>query len=122
MLQVIIENEYGEQLNFAKSNDYDLLQVTGLTPPVAVINTTVIATKDGSNYNSSMLDNRNITMLIAPKNRIEQNRINLYKYIKPKKYIKLYFKNGKRDVWIDGRVESLDGDLYEFGKRAKTWK
>lgn len=112
MLQVIIENQYGQQLDFSRSKDYDVLKVTGLTPPVATINTTVIATNDGGAFNSSRLNNRNIILIIKPKGNIEQSRLNLYKFIQAKQYIKMYFKNGQRDVWIDGYVESVDGDLY----------
>ena len=113
MLQVVIENKYGEQLNLSSNNDYALIQVGGLTPPTAVINTAVLATKDGSIFNSSRLNDRNITLLIVPRHSIEHTRINLYKYIKSKQYIKLWIKNGSRDVWIDGYVESVEGDLFE---------
>lgn len=112
MLHVILENQYTQQLDLLNSPDYDLLQVTGITPPVATINTNTIATKDGSAFNSSRLGDRNIILVINPKGSIEQSRLNLYKFIQPKKYIKLYLKNGHRDVWIDGYVESFDGDLY----------
>lgn len=120
MLTLIIENKNKEQLNLSNNPDYKLLQVTGLTPPNATINTSVIATKDGSVYNSSRLENRNITILIAPRRNIEKTRINIYKYIKSKQYIKLYIKNGLRDVWIEGYVENLDGDLYENPQKLQV--
>lgn len=112
MLRLIVENQYGEQLDFSKVTDYRV-KITGLTPGSATINTTKIATKDGSKFNSSTLNERNIVLTIYPCNNVEQSRINLYKYIRLKQYIKLYLKNGRRDVWIEGRIETVDGDLYE---------
>lgn len=113
MLYVTIENKYGEQLDLTGNNDYILLSVSGLTPPTATINTTVIQTMDGAAFNSSRLNTRNIVLTILPQCSVEKNRINLYKYIKSKQYIKLYLKNARRNVWIDGYIESVDGDLYE---------
>lgn len=120
MLQVIIENKYGEQLNLSNNDDYSLIQVGGLTPPTATINTGVLATKDGSVFNSSRLNDRNITLMIVPRHSIERTRINLYKYIKSKQYIKLWIKNGTRDVWIDGYVESMEGDLFENPQKMQA--
>lgn len=120
MLQVIVENKYGELLNLSNNRDYALIKVGGLTPPTAAINTGVLATKDGSVFNSSRLNDRNITLLIVPRNSIERTRINLYKYIKSKQYIKLWMKNGLRDVWIDGYVENVEGDLYENPQKLQV--
>lgn len=120
MLNVIVENKYGEQLNLSTNTDYQLLQVTGLTPAGATINTSKMANKDGDVFNSSSLDKRNIVMIIAPRGNVESSRINLYKYIKSKQYIKLYLRNGQRKVWIEGRVESIEGDLYENPQKLQV--
>ncbi len=112
MLHIIVENQYKQKLDFSKIHDYGV-KVTGLTPGAATINTSKIITKDGTKFNSSTLNERNIVMTIYPLSEIEKNRINLYKYFQLKKYIKLYFKNDHRDVWIEGYVETIEGDLYE---------
>lgn len=119
MLQLKIENKYGEQFNFSETTDYEVV-ITGLTPPNATINTSVLATADGSQFNSSRLNDRNIVMTIYPTRNVEQNRINLYRYIKSKQYIKLYLTTDSRDVWIDGYVTSIDGDLYENPQRLQV--
>lgn len=111
MFEAIVENKYGEQLNLCELEGY-VVKITGLTPPTATINTSKSVTIDGSKYNSSRLNERNIVLQIIPTNDIEHKRINLYKYIKSKQYIKLYFKNESRNVWIDGYVESFEGDLF----------
>lgn len=112
MLHVIAENKYNQQINLTSNGNYALLSVGGLTPPAATINTAVIATNDGAVFNSSRLGTRNIVLTIAPLNSIETNRINLYQYFKAKQYIKLYLENNTRSVWIDGYIETMDGDLY----------
>lgn len=112
MLQVIAENKYEQQINLTANGNYALLSVGGLTPPAATINTAVIATSDGAVFNSSRLGMRNIVLTIAPLNSVEKSRINLYTYFKSKQYIKLYLENNTRSVWIDGYIESIDGDLY----------
>lgn len=112
MLSVIAENKYQQQLNLTSNDNYALIQVNGLTPPKSTISTAVIATKDGSMFNTSRMDNRNIVLTIVPLNSIEKNRINLYNYFKSKQYIKLYIENNTRSVWIDGYVESVNGDLF----------
>lgn len=119
MLQVIAENKYNEQINLTQNGNYALLSVGGLTPPTATINTAVIATSDGAVFNSSRLGTRNIVLTISPLNSIETNRINLYKYFKAKQYIKLYLENNTRSVWIDGYIETMDGDLYSESQQIQ---
>lgn len=120
MLEITIENEYGERLDLHNNISYILGGVTGVTPPAANINTTSIATKDGSVFNSSFLGNRNIVLTIYPQLSIERSRINIYKYIKAKHYIKLYIKNASREVWTDGYVDSLEIDINENPQKIQA--
>lgn len=112
-MKLIVENEKGEKLNLTNNSSYIVAQTTGLTPVNASINTTTMALGDGSVYNSSRLSERNITMTIVPRKDIEKSRINLYQYIRTKRYIKIYITTKMRDVYIEGYVESMEGDLYE---------
>lgn len=119
MLQVIAENKYQQQINLTANNNYVVLSVGGVTPPTATVNMATLATSDGGIFNSSRLDTRNIVITIKPLNDIEINRIDLYKYFKAKQYIKLYFENYTRSVWIDGYIEVIDGDLYSDDERLQ---
>lgn len=119
MLHVIAENKYQQQINLTANGNYALLSVGGLTPPTATINTAVIATSDGAVFNSSRVGMRNIVLTIAPLNSVETSRINLYTYFKSKQYIKLYLENNTRSVWIDGYIESIDGDLYSDAEQMQ---
>lgn len=119
MLEVIVENQYGEKLNLTSNNNFDLVQITGLTPNKAIINSSNLGLQDGAVFNSSKLDIRNITMLIVPQNNLEKSRIELYKFFRSKQYIKIYLKTNYRNVWIDGYIENVEGDLYENPQRLQ---
>lgn len=112
MLEVKAENKIGEVLDFHGNANYILMDATGVTPPGANINTSGIATKDGSVFNSSRVENRNIVLTILPVGSVEANRINLYKYFKTKQWVKLYFKTATRNTFINGYVETMETALF----------
>lgn len=112
MLQVKAENKTGDILDFSGNANYILMDVTGVTPPGANINTSDIATKDGSVFNSSRVANRNIVLTVLPVGSVENNRIALYNYFKTKQAVKLYFKTATRDTYINGYVETMETALY----------
>ena len=102
MYTLIAENQYGQQVELTHNDAYSIKSVLGLDPPDGIINTTRNAGMDGSVYNSSYMDNRTITITLAINYPAEINRINLYKYFKIKFPVTLRYKNGSRDVWIQG--------------------
>lgn len=112
-LKLKITNKYGQSITLTQNKAFSVAQVTGLTPPLATINTAPIATKDGSLFNSAFLENRNIVILLYPTGAPEKERVNLYKYLKAKQPIRLELETKTRAVYIDGYIESLEGDLYE---------
>lgn len=107
MYTLKIENQYGEQLELTHNDAYSIKSIIGLDPPDAVINTTRNAGQDGSIYNSSYLDNRTITITLAINYPAEANRIALYKYLRSKLPVKLFYSNGVRNVFINGYVQSM---------------
>lgn len=113
MYKLILENSKGEQLQLTQNEDkYSITSITGLTPPSAEI-TEVDNIGDGAEITHERTGTRNIVIDMDIVGDVETNRINLYKYIKNGKYIKVYFVNGTRNVWIDGRVEHLDVDQFQ---------
>lgn len=112
MLELIVENKYGQKLNLTGNRNYTVTPVTGLTQSTAVINRSTIATQHGSKFNSSRKGERFITFIVYPERDIEKSRLNLYKYIRTGEYVKLYLKNNSRAVWIEGHAEVVEGDLY----------
>lgn len=112
MFTAKIKNKRGDSLVLFPSREY-AVRITGLTPGAASLNFSTVGTNDGSIYNSGRNENRNIVLQIEPLRNIEKNRIALYKVFRKKQLCEFYFKNGSRDVFIEGYVENIDGDLFE---------
>lgn len=115
MLRCWVETENGQKLELTQNSEYDVINIEGLNPVGATINTYKIGVSDGEHYNSSYVNMRNIVLYIVPKNRdnsIETNRLALYKYFRPKHKIRLYLKHDSRNVFIDGYVETVEISLY----------
>lgn len=119
MIQITAVNEYNQQIQLTGNPAIKLTRVTGLTPAKASVNTSALATKDGSIFNSSHVQNRNIVLTIYPAQNIEQTRVNLYQYFKTKHPIKLNIQTATRRVWIDGYIESMEGDLFDKAEKIQ---
>lgn len=112
MFTLAIENHLGELVELTNNPDYTVTRMDGISPPTANINTGENANFDGSIFNSSKLNSRNIVIELFLERDAEASRINLYKYVKVKKACVVYYKNGLRDVKIAGYVENLDADPF----------
>ena len=113
MYTLIAQNKYGQQMELTHNDAYVIESIEGLDPPDAVINTTRNANADGSIYNSSYVDNRQITITLAINGPAEANRIQLYKYFKNKYPVRLYYQNGTRDVYIDGYCKTIQIEFFK---------
>ena len=105
MYTLIVENERGEQLELTHNSAYAIKDIDGLDFPDATINTSRTATSDGSVFNSSHVNERTIIITLAINSPAEENRIRLYRFFRSKKPVRLYYKNGVRNVFIDGYVQ-----------------
>lgn len=112
MYELKVKNDKGEVLNLSTSPIYNVYKITGLQPPVVSINSSVNATTDGSTVNSLRAGTRNIVLYMTLEGDVEKSRINLYRYFPLKKGITVYFKNGSRDILIEGYVEVIECDLF----------
>ena len=113
MFKCKIENVKNNILTLTQDeSNYQVLSITGLNPPNAQINTSTVAGLDGSKFNSSKLNNRNIVITLKINGDIEANRINLYKYFSTKEWCKFYYENEHRNVYIDCYVENFECDLF----------
>ena len=110
-MQIKVRNHLGE-ITQLDPLYYPVVNVDGLTPVNATINTSNIATVDGTFFNSSYVNQRNIVLTIVPDTEPEKARLFLYRFFKPKYPVRLYFKTSSRDVYIDGYVETFEGGLY----------
>lgn len=108
-----IENTKNNILRLTQNeSDFQILSVQGLNPPNAQINTSKIAGLDGSKFNSSTMNERNLVIMIKLRGDVEKNRIRLYSFFRSKEWCKFYYKNNSRDVYIEGYVESIECDLF----------
>lgn len=114
-----VENKRGDVLTLTNNEKYNVLSVDGLAPPTATVNTTTNATSDGATFNSSKINERNIVIQLAIEGDVEKNRIELYRYFKVKQPCKVLYKNGTRDIFINGYVESFECNFFEMKEVAQ---
>ena len=112
MFNLKIENAKGDVLDLSNHRNYAIVGISGLNPPTAEMFTSSIVTSDGAILNNSRIDARNLVFNIVLKNDIESSRVNLYRYFRVKQKCKIYYKNGARDVYIEGYVESFEDDFF----------
>ena len=112
MFTLKAENKNGELLELTNNSDYSVFKIDGLSPMPAAINGIQAVGYDGGIYTGSRCDNRNISLQIVFNNNIENARQRLYNFFATKNYVRLYFKNANRNVYIDGYVESMEVDLF----------
>ena len=96
--------------------------IDGLGPGKANINTTSLASHDGSVFDTAHLGNRNIVitfLILQYENTIEQARLLTYKYFPIKKEVTLIFHTDNRDVSIKGRVESNEPNIFSKDEETK---
>lgn len=116
-----VENEVGERLRLTQNESrYQVLKVDGLLPPKANIVTSSIATMDGERYKSSRLEMRNIVIQVKICGQVEKNRIALYHFFDSGRPLKIYYRNGTRNVYCHGYCEEPDGDLFENGQTLQV--
>lgn len=107
MFDLKVENMKGSILTLTQNeSNYQVFDIQGLNPPKAQLNTSEIAGKDGSKFNSSKLEARNIVIYIKLNGDIEANRLHLNSFFITGQWCKIYYKNSSRDVYIEGYVES----------------
>jgi len=120
MFVLKVENNNGHIIRLTQNEEeYQVIGIDGLNPPVAQINTLAIAGVDGASFNSSKLQTRNVVITIKINGDIEKNRIRLYKYFRNKQYCKIYYQNETRNVYIEGYVEALEVSQFTNDERAQ---
>ena len=126
--EVMAINYLGEALDLEltapeKTGIY-IKSITGIGPGKASINTTDLASDDGSIYNSARSTERNIVMelgfMMVPgiTPTIEDARQLTYKYFPKKQPLTLYFLTDNREIYITGYVESNEPNI--FSKEETT--
>lgn len=115
---VTVTNFKGEslKLTLAKPEESGIIvqSISGLGPPKATINSTTLATADGSIFNSARHSDRqiifNLIMMWTPQ--IEDSRQKIYKYFPVKKRLKILVETDNRLLETEGYVDSNDPDIF----------
>ena len=120
MYEAKIENKNGSVYVLTGNEPiYQVINIVGLNPPNAQINTTSIVGLDGAKFNSSKLEMRNIVLTIKINGDIETNRLNLYNYFRTKEWCKFYYTNNSLNVSIEGYVETVECGLFTNNEMAQ---
>lgn len=98
-----------------------LSSIEGLNPPEASIHRTELATSDGSVFNSSRLESRNIVIkfILGYAKTIEDTRQRLYQYFPVKRPITLIITSDNRKVRAEGYVESNEINIFSKEETAQ---
>jgi predicted phage tail component-like protein len=119
MYSFSVQNEYNEILELTHNSAYVVESIDGLFPPDGVINLSRNATEDGSVFNSAYIDNRQMIVTMAINQPVEENRQELYKFLKVKHKVRLFFSNENRDVYIDGYVQNMQIGFFDVKQVAQ---
>lgn len=119
MYSLIIQNKDKLQLEFNSIGAaYNITNAQGLSSPKNTINTNVSALIDGGTFNSAKVNMRTINIAFTIEYPVEVNRLKVYKVLRAKEPITLYYKSNILDLFIEGYVETLD--IGHFDKKQKA--
>lgn len=112
------------ELGKPENTGFLVKSITGLGPVKANVNTTEVATNDGSMFNSARLSQRNIVIQMVFVNSIygediEEIRQKSYKYFPIKKNVELVIETDNRYVRTTGYIESNEPDLFSKQEGAQ---
>lgn len=113
--KLILENQTGDQLNMtATANQYMTSKIEGLSPPAGTISTSSYAGMNGSYLNNAFIEKRNVVISFEMRGfGVEKRRHELYKVVKPSRYIKVYYATKNISVYAEGIVETCEIDNFE---------
>lgn len=112
---LVLENKSGDRVDMTTTaNKYMTSKIEGLNPPVGTISTSSYAGMGGSYLNNAFIEKRNMVIHFEMRGvEIEKKRHQLYKVVKPSRYVKIYYKTAGIDVFAEGYVESCEVNNFE---------
>lgn len=112
---LILQNENGEQIDMtATANRYMTSKISGLHPPPGTVSTSSYAGMDGSYLNNAFIEKRNLVISFEMRGvGLEKRRHDLYRVVKPSRYIKVFYKTSGIDVYTEGYVETCEIDNFQ---------
>lgn len=120
MYEAKIQNKDGAVLTLTGNEPvYQVVEIAGLNPPGATINTSTIVGMDGELYNSGRLNTRQIVLTVKINGDVEKNRLMLYRFFKTKEPVRFYYKNDTLNTFIDGYVQTVECGLFSNAETAQ---
>ena len=112
---LILENENGDRVDMTTTaNQYMTSKIEGLNPPPGTVSISSYAGMNGSYLNNAFIEKRNVVIHFEMRGMdIEQRRHQLYKVVKPSRYIKIYYSTSNIDVYAEGYVETCDVNNFD---------
>ena len=112
---LILENEAGQKIGLSKTaNRYMFSKIKGLDPPTGTISTSNYAGMNGSYLNNAFIEKRNIVITFQMRGfDVELRRHELYRVVKPSRYIKIYYSTKNISVYAEGIVETCEVENFE---------
>lgn len=113
---LILENESDQQIDLSQTaNSLMFSKIAGLNPPAGTISTSSYAGMNGSYLNNAFIEKRNVVISFEMRGfGIEKKRHELYKVVKPSRYIKIYYKTANISVYTEGIVETCEIENFEM--------
>lgn len=119
MFTLTAERQDGERLTLTQFGSAYNVTYTGFGPVAAEVATSPLGMSDGDKINSARRGKRNLVLYVHIKGNEEQNRIRLYRFFTPGHAVKLYYRNGARNVYTEGVVETHECDQFTAPLRAQ---
>ena len=114
--KLILMNDNSDCIDMTETaNRYMISQIEGLSPPPGTISTSGYAGMDGSYLNNAFIEKRNVVISFEMRGfEVEKRRHELYKVVKPSRYIKIYYKTANISVYAEGIVETCEIENFEM--------
>lgn len=110
MYTAAVTNSRGNTLWLSQNeNNYQVIEITGLSSAGAAVNITALAGVPGGIFNSAHINTRNIVINLALNGNIEENRINLYNMFPEGEKVRFDYSNDTiGEVYINGYIERME--------------
>ena len=114
MYELTIQNKKGIAINFNSiGGPFTIIDIAGLGPAPATINTSPSSLLDGEKYNSSKVNMRTINLAFAVEKEAEANRLQAYKVFQSARAVDIHYVSSMLNVTIEGYIESVDVTHFE---------
>ena len=112
---MILENQSGDRIDrTTTANQYLTSKIDGLNPPAGTVSTSTYAGMDGSYLNNDFIEKQNVVIPFEMRGfDVELRRHELYRVVKPSRYIKIYYSTKNISVYAEGIVETCEVENFE---------